>query len=309
MKKLHFLLGLSALLLSTSCVTKKKYDTMTSQRDLFFQEKEKAEKELKNARDLNVELGEKNSKLENELADLKSSFENEKKAHGLLKKEYEDLKDLYESSSKSSKSENQKLLKELNDKENKLRALEDDLVLREKRIKELESILQAQKDAVTKLRDKLLKALGAYADKGLRVYEKDGRVYVSMDEKLLFESGKTEVNSEGVLALKELAKVLAQDDELQVSVEGHTDNVPLKGTGPIKDNWDLSVLRATAVTKILLTNAGIESNQITPAGRGEFLPVATNETKEGRAQNRRTDIIISPNLNELMKLINDFHTK
>lgn len=309
MKKYYLYLGISTLLLTSSCVTKKKFDTMTKQRDVFFDEKEKAEKDLKNARALNTELSDKNAELEKTVAGLKSSLADVESKYNQLKNEYDDLKNLYEGNLKSSKNENQKLLKELNDKENRLRVLEDDLREREKRIKELEDILQAQKDSVTKLRDKLLKALGAYADKGLRVYEKDGRVYVSMDEKLLFQSGRTEVNSDGVAALTDLAVVLAQDDELQITVEGHTDNVPLKGNGPIKDNWDLSVLRATAVTKILMNNEGIEANQITPSGRGEFMPVGSNETKDGRALNRRTEIIITPNFNELLKLINDLQTK
>lgn len=309
MKKYYLFLGFSALLLTSSCVTKKQFDAMTKQRDVFFEEKEKAEKELKNARALNAELSDKNADLEKTIEGLKSSLADIESKYNQLKKEHEDLKNLYEGNLKSSKNENQKLLKDLNDKENRLRALEDDLREREKRIKELEDILQAQKDAVTNLRDKLLKALGAYADKGLRVYEKDGRVYVSLDEKLLFQSGKTEVNADGIAALNDLAVVLAQDDELQITVEGHTDNVPLKGNGPIKDNWDLSVLRATAVTKILMNNPGIEANQIIPAGRGEFMPVGSNETKEGRALNRRTEIIITPNFNELLKLINDLQTK
>ena len=126
---------------------------------------------------------------------------------------------------------------------------------------------------------------------------------MSMDEKLLFESGKTNVNREGQKALTELGKVLESDPSLQVVVEGHTDNVPLSGSGPIKDNWELSVLRAASVTRILLENRNIDPKRITPSGRGEFMPVAENETKEGRARNRRTEIIIEPKLDELIRLI------
>lgn len=309
MKSYIYVLGLCAVVFAPSCVTKKKFDAMTTQRDIFFDEKEKMEKELKKTQAQNEDLNKHNTQLNEDLANLKRELADNKAKYKQLKADYDDLKSTYEGSVKTNKTENQKLLQELNEKENRLRALEDDLRAREKRVKELEDILQAQRDAVTKLRDKLLKALVGYTDKGLTVYEKNGRVYVSMDEKLLFESGKTEVNKDGVSALNELAIVIAQDDALEITVEGHTDNVPLRGNGPIKDNWDLSVLRATAVTKILMQNSGIESNQIMPAGRGEFSPVADNDTKEGRAKNRRTDIIISPNLDEVFKLIQDIKEK
>ncbi|MBL0911210.1 MAG: OmpA family protein [Bacteroidia bacterium] len=303
MRRLLLGLGILSLLSLGSCVSKKKMAEMTKQRDLFFEEKEKAEKALARARSMNdslltaaQEYDRDRTRFKNDLIELQGEYDR-------LKKECDELQKAYEGKLKSNKSEAQKLLQELNDKENRLRQLEDDLRLREKRVKELEDILQAQRDAVTQLRDKLLKALKGYTDKGLNVYEKDGRVYVSMDEKLLFASGKTEVNRDGQMALTELGKVLESDPSLQVVVEGHTDNVPLSGSGPIKDNWELSVLRAASVTKILLENRNIDPKRITPAGRGEFIPVGTNETKEGRAKNRRTEIIIEPRLDELMKLI------
>ncbi|MGQ3012446.1 MAG: OmpA family protein [Flavobacteriales bacterium] len=303
MRRLLLGLGILSLLSLGSCVSKKKMAEMTKQRDLFFEEKEKAEKALARARSMNdslltaaQEYDRDRVRFKNDLIELQGEYDR-------LKQECDELQKAYEGKLKSNKSEAQKLLQELNDKENRLRQLEDDLRLREKRVKELEDILQAQRDAVTQLRDKLLKALKGYTDKGLNVYEKDGRVYVSMDEKLLFASGKTEVNRDGQMALAELGKVLESDPSLQVVVEGHTDNVPLSGSGSIKDNWELSVLRAASVTKILLENRNIDPKRITPAGRGEFIPVGTNETKEGRAKNRRTEIIIEPRLDELMKLI------
>lgn len=303
MRRLLLGLGILSLLSLGSCVSKKKMAEMTKQRDLFYEEKEKAEKALARARAMNDSLltaaqtyDRDRTRFKNDLIELQGEYDR-------LKQECDELQKAYEGKLKSNKSEAQKLLQELNDKENRLRQLEDDLRLREKRVKELEDILQAQRDAVTQLRDKLLKALKGYTDKGLNVYEKDGRVYVSMDEKLLFASGKTEVNRDGQMALTELGKVLESDPSLQVVVEGHTDNVPLSGSGPIKDNWELSVLRAASVTKILLENRNIDPKRITPAGRGEFIPVGTNETKEGRAKNRRTEIIIEPRLDELMKLI------
>lgn len=303
MRKIMLGLGVLSLLSLGSCVSKKKMAEMTKQRDLFFEEKEKAEKALTKARAMNdsllltaQEYDRDRVRFKNDLIELQGEYDR-------LKQECDELQKAYESKLKTNKSEAQKLLQELNAKENLLRQLEDDLRLREKRVKELEDILQAQRDAVTQLRDKLLKALKGYTDKGLNVYEKDGRVYVSMDEKLLFESGKTNVNREGQKALTELGKVLESDPSLQVVVEGHTDNVPLSGSGPIKDNWELSVLRAASVTRILLENRNIDPKRITPSGRGEFMPVAENETKEGRARNRRTEIIIEPKLDELIRLI------
>lgn len=309
MKKFAFILGIMAIAGLSSCVSKKKLDSMTTQRDLFFEEKEKAELALKKCTEDNAQLNSDLSKCQGELENARKDLKTQQELYMDTRNDYNNLKDAYDRMLSNNRSENQKLLQELNEKENKLRKLEDDLREREKRVKELEDILQAQKDAVANLRDKLLTALKGYADKGLSVYEKNGRVYVSMDEKLLFESGKTEVNKDGIAALNDLAVVLSQDKTLQITVEGHTDNVPLRGSGAIKDNWDLSVLRATAVTKILMQNTNIGTNQIMPAGRGEFMPIADNDSKEGRAKNRRTDIIISPDLNEIYKLIQGINEK
>ena len=140
---------------------------------------------------------------------------------------------------------------------------------------------------------------------GLKVIEKNGKVYVSMDEKLLFESGKTEVSPRGREALAQLAGVLAQEKDLNVMVEGHTDNVEYNGSGPIHDNWDLSTKRATAVVTILTENTGINPRNLTAAGRSEYAPVASNETSEGKSKNRRIEIILTPKLDEISKMLNE----
>lgn len=124
-----------------------------------------------------------------------------------------------------------------------------------------------------------------------------------MDESLLFASGKTNVEPKGIEALKNVAKVLEQNIDINVLVEGHTDDVPMKGAGEIKDNWDLSVMRATSVTKIMLSSAKIESSRITAAGRGEFFPLDPAKTAEARKKNRRTEIILTPKLDELLKVL------
>ena len=170
-------------------------------------------------------------------------------------------------------------------------------------IDELEALLKKQADAAESLRAKVADALLSFKDKGLTVLEKDGKVYVSMDESLLFASGKTNVEARGVEALKNVAKVLEQNVDINVLVEGHTDDVPMKGAGEIKDNWDLSVIRATSVTKIMLGAAKIDSQRITAAGRGEFFPLDPAKTPEARKEKRRTEIILTPKLDELLKVL------
>jgi chemotaxis protein MotB len=179
------------------------------------------------------------------------------------------------------------------------------LKLREARVNELEAILKQKDQAAADLKKKLQDALLGFEGKGLTITQKNGKIYVSMDESLLFASGKTNVEPKGVEALKTVAKVLEQNKDINVLVEGHTDDVPMKGAGEIKDNWDLSVMRATSVTKILLSSANITQSRITAAGRGEFFPLDNAKTPEARKKNRRTEIILTPKLDELLKVLGD----
>jgi len=181
--------------------------------------------------------------------------------------------------------------------------LNTELKKREARVNELEDILKRKEQAAAELRKKLSDALVGFENKGLTITQKNGKVYVSLDESLLFASGKTNVEAKGVEALKHVAKVLEQNPDINVMVEGHTDDVAMKGAGEIKDNWDLSVMRATSVTKILLGSAKIESYRITAAGRGEFFPLDKGKTPEARKKNRRTEIILTPKLDELLKVL------
>ena len=179
------------------------------------------------------------------------------------------------------------------------------LKAREARVNELEAILKQKDAAAADLKKKLQDALLGFEGKGLTITQKNGKIYVSMDESLLFASGKTNVQPKGVEALKNVAKVLEQNADINVLVEGHTDDVPMNGAGEIKDNWDLSVMRATSVTKIMLTSAKIDSKRITAAGRGEFFPLDPAKTPEARKKNRRTEIILTPKLDELLKVLGD----
>jgi chemotaxis protein MotB len=198
-------------------------------------------------------------------------------------------------------------LKALEAKLNKQKADLDDLAAqlkqREARVNELENILKQKDQAAADLKKKLSDALLGFEGKGLTITQKNGKVYVSMEENLLFASGKTNVETRGVEALKNVAKVLETNPDINVMVEGHTDDVPMKGAGEIKDNWDLSVMRATSVTKIMLNAAKIDAARITAAGRGEYFPLDPAKTPEARKKNRRTEIILTPKLDELLKVL------
>ena len=188
----------------------------------------------------------------------------------------------------------------------KLNQMNADLLARQKRVQELESVLN-QKDSVVKaLKATISDALISFKDQGLSVNIKNGKVYVSMEDKLLFQSGKYTINANGKDALLKLSQVLNQKGDINIMVEGHTDNVPYKSNGSvIKDNLDLSVLRATEVSRILSTDGKIEARRIIAAGRGDTQPLEDNSTSEGRAKNRRTEIILTPKLSELFKMLGD----
>lgn len=196
---------------------------------------------------------------------------------------------------------------ELQRKEDALLTLEADLKTkeqllaeREQRVNELEEAIKRKDEATKLLKAKVANALKGFESQGLTVVQKNGKIYVSMEAKLLFASGSTIVEANGKKALIELAKVLENEKELEIIVEGHTDTDKLVSASHPKSNWELSVLRATSVIDILLTNSKMNPAQLMAAGRSEFHPVDPND----KAKNRRIEIIISPNLNELFDIIN-----
>lgn len=172
-----------------------------------------------------------------------------------------------------------------------------------KRLKSLQDMIQSQKDVMSKLKNSIADALMNYKSDELSIYTLDGKVYVSLQEKLLFKSGSDVVDPKGKEALKSLAQVLKNTKDITVLIEGHTDNVPIK-TKLFQDNWDLSTARATSIVRILTKDNGFDPNRITATGRSEFHPVKSNDTADGRAANRRTEVILSPDLKELYKLLN-----
>ncbi len=313
---------LSAVILSisTSCVSKKIFNDLESK----FSDLKKENHQLvdrndsitkaKNALDL-----EKNNlrtdydKIKGErdkiLADYTSSAKNLK----TLQDSYKALEKNSDESLQANLTKNRELLAQLEAKEKALAAEQDrfnktkaDLADNSKRLAELESIIAAKEASMKKLRETLSKSLKAFEGKGLTVQQKEGKVYVSMENKLLFESGKYDVNSEGKKAVLAVSKVLGDNPEIAVLIEGHTDNDKFAGSvGLIENNWDLSTKRATAIVNILNENTRINKQNLTAAGRGEFAPLVSNDTPEGKSKNRRIEIILTPKLDEISKLLNE----
>ncbi|WP_276359098.1 OmpA family protein [Daejeonella sp. H1SJ63] len=203
------------------------------------------------------------------------------------------------------------MIKKLDDSYTSLRSntsseitkLSADLQRREARLKEVEDILKKRDEATNALKNKLQKALLGFQQSGLSVDIRNGKVYVSLTDKLLFSSGSIIIDDKGKLALQELAKVLKTQPEINISVEGHTDNQKVVNLGQIKDNWDLSVLRATSVVRYLTETEKIENSRLTATGKGEFQPVEEGTSPEVRSRNRRIEIVLSPKLDELYNLI------
>ena len=174
---------------------------------------------------------------------------------------------------------------------------------REEEMLQLQQLLKEKDNNLSRLKSSVASALLGFKGEGLTVEEREGKLYVSLENSLLFPSGSWKVNENGKKAIVELAKVLVQQSDIQIMVEGHTDNVPYKGTGLIKDNWDLSVMRATAIVRILANNKSLKVSRITAAGKGSHSPLVENNSIENRAINRRTEIILSPNIDKLLKLL------
>jgi len=181
--------------------------------------------------------------------------------------------------------------------------LSGDLKKREQRLKEVEDILRKRDEASNQLKDKLQQALLGFSKNGLTVEMKNGKVYVSLTDKLLFPSGSIIIDEKGKQALAQLAKVLKEQPEIIIAVEGHTDSQKINNLGQIKDNWDLSVLRSTSVVRFLTETEKVPGIRLTATGKGEFQPLGSNATPEDRSKNRRIEIVLSPKLDELYDLI------
>tara|TARA_B100000886_G_scaffold110619_1_gene74182 strand:- start:3479 stop:4315 length:837 start_codon:yes stop_codon:yes gene_type:complete len=185
----------------------------------------------------------------------------------------------------------------------KIAIKETELLSRAERIDRLEKIISSQKKILSDLKNRISEALLNYRGKGLSIKQRNGKVYISMENKLLFKSGKWNIGLQGKQAIIKLSRVLEENPDISILIEGHTDNIPFTSKGDMESNWDLSTKRATAVVKILLENNNILPQNLTAAGKSEFVPIASNTSIEGRAANRRIEIILSPSLDKIIELI------
>ncbi|MFM2206832.1 MAG: hypothetical protein RL213_807 [Bacteroidota bacterium] len=197
----------------------------------------------------------------------------------------------------------------LADRQLRLDSLKASLKERDDRVRQLESVLGRSDSTVNALKNAVTNALLGFTENGLTVEQRGSRVYVSLSEKLLFSSGSTVVQKKGEEALQELGRVLEKNADINIMVEGHTDNVPISGTLPsgAKDNWELSVLRATSVAKIILKGSKIEPARLTASGKGPYQPLDPANTKEAREKNRRTEIILTPKLDDLFRMLDQIN--
>ena len=310
------------LLLLSACVPAKKYKDLLEREKVCSEELAKFKKSSGEYESLSKDLQTKFanasrdlSKLIQDTTALGSKYRLLLRDYGIIDGEYKSLQKSFDKLKNLSARETAELQNQLEAKNNELQIKEDALlkldqelkekqrllIEREKRVNELEEAIRKKEAAVQLLKAKVANALRGFENQGLSVVQKNGKIYVSLEAKLLFKSGSTFVEEEGVRALVELGKALESEKDLEIIVEGHTDTDKLNSSSSPKNNWELSVLRATSVVQILLNNSSMTPSQIMAGGRGEFLPIDVSD----KAKNRRIEVIISPNLNELFEIISN----
>jgi chemotaxis protein MotB len=313
-------LAIVVISLTTSCVSKKIYQDLENKYADLKKEHNALSDENGVLKASKNQLEIDKTNLQTELDKTKAERDKLASDYAATKKSLDNLKASYAALEKDSNealesniNKNRQLLAELEAKQKALTAEQDrltklkkDLEATSTRLAELEKIMADKDAAMKKLKETLTKSLKAFEGKGLTVTEKDGKVYVSMENKLLFESGSWTVGTEGKKAVDLVGKVLGDNPEISVLIEGHTDNDKITGTigGGVENNWDLSTKRATAIVNILSANAKVKKENLTAAGRGEYAPLLSNETAEGKAKNRRIEIILTPKLDEISKMLN-----
>jgi chemotaxis protein MotB len=313
MNKLLITITFLSFVFSSCIVTKKKYDDILAQKVKLEADLADRDTLLTKANADLQALDERVKKLAIDTTTLGQDVRTTTAKLSEMDKEYQQLnayyKNLLTSSGKLNRdmAQQQEQLLAIQQNLERTRKTNDSLSTslneREKKVRELENVMTAKDKAVLDLKNSISSALLNFKENDLTVNVKNGKVYVSLAEQLLFASGSTEVDSKGVSALQQLAKAIKDKRDIHIMVEGHTDNVPIsKKSQYMSDNWDLSVMRATSITKIL-TKAGVSPNQVTAAGKGEFVPLAPNNTAQNKQKNRRTEIIITPNLDELFKIL------
>lgn len=318
------------ILILSACVSQKKFDLLKHDFNNISKDKKNCDSTNKENQLKIIDFKLQVENLNNDLNKLKFENEESNSKFNQIKKSYEQLKEIYETKLASetlSKDELKKSLRELEDKlvkkelelnekeanlikkEHEVNKLSDEVTTiannlkeRENRIKELEELLKQKDEKVKNLKETLEKELLGYKESGLSVSVKDGKVYVSVDEKLLFQSGKTEVSQNGKKALLKLCGSIKNIKDFEIVVEGHTDDVPIK-TARFEDNWDLSVLRATSVIRIMIKEGEIDPKLVVPSGRSYFFPADSSDSIEAKAKNRRIEIILSPDIEKILNII------
>ncbi|CAA9242514.1 MAG: OmpA domain protein [uncultured Cytophagales bacterium] len=310
--------------LLTSCVTARRHERLQAQYNALAADTVRLAQERRSfgedRRRLQAQIDQltaETTKLKADSAESGTLYRRNKALLDDLFEKYERLDKSYNQLLSNSSVEAGRLASNLSEKEKQLLTMEQnlltskaqvdklnvDLQAREQRVQELEKILADKEKAVNDLRTRVSNALLGFKEGDLTVDIRNGKVYVSLAEQLLFKSGSYSVDPRGVDALKKLANVLKSQQDVNVLVEGHTDDVPIAGSiNGVKNNWDLSVMRATSIVDVLVKN-GVNPGKLTAAGRGEFVPVAQGKTPEARQKNRRTEIILTPNLDELFQLL------
>ncbi len=325
MIKKILVVGIATLSLS-SCVSKKVYEDLESKYAALRSENigstndlDQMKEELKSEQDKYEASSEALNALKAKHSELVEDSNSTKATLKNLQASYTALEANSSASIAKNSKKNRELLKELEEKQNelaekqkeltkersRLEQLQEDLAERSNRIDQLEAVIAAKDANLRNLKDAISKALTDFEGKGLTVEQRDGKVYVSLENKLLFASGSWTVGDNGKTAVAKLGKVLSKNPNISVLIEGHTDDVPYSGNGNLQGNWDLSAKRATAIVKILRENKKIDPKTLTAAGRGEFAPIAPNDTAENKAKNRRIEVVLTPKLDEVNALLQD----
>lgn len=273
LKRIFLLFAISILMIS--CVSKGKYEAMVGERDMMIGRNDSLQTVISNLNSRNLELT-------REIARLKEELKN--------------LRETYETLKENSSAGAMNMIA-------KLEQMQKDIFEREMRLEEIKKKLEERDRFLTALRERIQNAMAGVEEGGLTVYIKDSKLYVSLSNKLLFKTGSTVIDQKGLDALLQLANVLRQQDDINVLVEGHTDNQPITATaGRFKDNWDLSVMRATEVVRFLTVDGKVDPKRIIASGRSEYFPIEEGDSPDARAINRRTEIILTPNIDILFEL-------
>ena len=331
MKNSLLLFTLAFAFILPACVSLATFEEMQAQRDALQQSVDSLKNSVASMQTVIDNLRAENSALKNQtvekdkqIADLQNQNDTLKDRIRLLENDLHIVNQNYDQSKSKNSAEIKKLLanlellqKDVAQREQKLKDYEEalavrdstlasiqrDLIGREQRVGDLEKRLAARDSALNSLKTKLNDALLGFTNSGLSINIINGRVYVSLSNQLLFSTGKADIDKRGKEALVELARVLNTQENLSILVEGHTDDQAVKNLGAIKDNWDLSVMRATEVIRYLVNDGKVEPRRITASGRSEYFPIDPANTVEARAKNRRTEIILIPKLSELFEIL------